>query len=132
MDRPAVKIDSELLRQLGSASASQSIEAVVTLRTPEGQKYLSASQTSQTVKDLMAATASDTDGCQVKTVFPNLQSFVVAAPAHVIKAITEHADVASAIANRQVESMLIEPIKNSPRQVHPEATLKTPRKSKSQ
>ena len=129
MDRPSVKIDSELLRQLDSADAAQSIEAVVTLRTPEGLKYLSAAQTSQTVKDLIAATASDTEECQVKTVFPNLQSFVVAAPAHVIKAITEHADVASANANRKVESMLIEPVKGLVRKVQKTAADKKRPKS---
>lgn len=130
MDRPAVKIDAELLRQLDSANAAQPIEAVVTLRTPQGLKYLSAAQTSQTVKDLIAATASGTESCAVKTVFPNLQSFVVTGPAHVIKAITEHADVASAIANRQVESMLIQPVKTKTPKVNPESPQKTPRKNK--
>jgi hypothetical protein len=110
-------LDPELQRQLAAATEGQSIEAVFTLLAPEDHPVLDPDDVRRRV-DGIVKTAQEASGQAVLDlhVMPLAQSFVVAAPAGVVRAILDSSEVASAMANAQPEDLLIEPVpRSSPR-----------------
>jgi hypothetical protein len=109
-------IDAKLKKRLTDASAQGSVEAVFTLKTPEGQPYLSGAAAREAVDRIVAAAAADTKVRPTRlTVFPNVQSFALSGPPALVRRVAQHDDVASATANHQDEDMLIRPVESRPR-----------------
>jgi len=106
----ATPADPELLRQLDAAEPDQSVVANFTLRPPKGD-LMEAQEVHQKVNEVVKS-AEEEAGQKIHdiNVMPNAQSFALAAPAEVIRAILASKDIASAIANEQPESMAIEPV----------------------
>lgn len=107
---PAV-IDPELRRQLAAVGKDQPIEAVFTLRTPDPSAVLDTKDVHRAV-DRIVKSAQDACGLRVKdlNVMPRVQAFALSAPAGVVEAILDSADIASAMANAQPEDLAIHPV----------------------
>jgi hypothetical protein len=112
--KPSTVLDPELQRQLGAADKDQPIEAVFTLRTPEVNPLLEEKEVQQIVQRIVKS-AQDSSGQQVNDLYvmPRAQSFSLAAPAGVVRAILERAEISSAMANVQSEEMAINPVSRS-------------------
>ncbi|MDX1970723.1 MAG: hypothetical protein SFV23_26390 [Planctomycetaceae bacterium] len=106
-----LQVDPELQRQLASAAADGVVGAVLTLRTPPGRAFLTAAET-QSVVDEILQTLTPAQRASVRRwkVFANTQSFALDAPPALIQRLLLRPDVASAIADRQSETLLIEPL----------------------
>jgi hypothetical protein len=106
----STRVDPELQSQLDSADKDHPVEAVFTLHAPEETPLLGASEVHQTV-DRIVKSAQAESGQEVRdlNVFPNMKSFVVAAPAGVVRAILGSEEIESATANQQSEDLAIEP-----------------------
>jgi hypothetical protein len=100
---PAKKIAPELLRQLDSAEAGvNSVQAVFSLRpTVAGKRFIEPKDTDRVVKQMLQRVQRET-GTKPEDyhVFPNLGSFVIAAPAQFLRRLLEQKEIASAIPNR--------------------------------
>ncbi len=105
-------VDPELKRQLADATDDANVQAVFTLRTPVGQKYLCPADTSNVVEKLIheGSTASRSSPQRVK-VFANAQSFAVSGRPALVRSLLEHSEIASAMANVQREGMAVRPVK---------------------
>lgn len=103
-------IDPELTRQLDTASTGSSVGAVFTLRSPGKQTCLDVASVHEAIREILAA-ARATSGHQEKdlVVMPNIQSFVVDAPAPFVKSLLGNPAIASAMANVQAEDIAIRP-----------------------
>ncbi len=109
-------VDPKLEKQLAELDDASAIEAIVTLRSPEGREYLTAAETEATIAKILSRLKPvDRSRCTVHTVFPNLQSLVLSGPPSVVQAVVDDRDVASATANQQSEDLLIRPVKTSAR-----------------
>jgi ABC-type dipeptide/oligopeptide/nickel transport system permease component len=105
---PKVKIDSNLLKELEqAATGSHEVEAVFALRPPDPpQKYLKPEQTQSMVQNLLARVEQETaEAPQDINVFKYLGSFLVVASANFVRKMLEQDEIASAMANRQPDSM---------------------------
>jgi len=107
-------VDPELERQLSAAGKRGKVQAVLTFRTPKHLKFLSGEETSGKIQAALDKLGDrDRPLCELRNVFPNLQSCVIEAPAHVIRAVLDENEIASATANQQPEDMLIRPVKKA-------------------
>lgn len=105
-------IDPELKRQLAKAKAGELLQAVYTLRTPAGKKFLEADETRTLVERLLKSAQKQCGVAPAQVnVFANLQSFALSAPRELIETLSHTEAIASATANVQSESMLIEPVR---------------------
>lgn len=107
-------IDATLTKQLDEARAAEPVQAVFTLKTPAGESYRSAESAQETMRKIVdeASTHTQTQPSRV-TLFPNVQSFAIAGPQALVRRVAEHAEIASAMANRQEQDLLIRPVKPS-------------------
>lgn len=110
-------VDPELERQLAAGEGSR-VEAVFTLRPPEGCDLMEEGEVRRAVDRIVqsAQASAGQEGCDVH-VMPLAQSFSVAAPAGVVRAILKAGGIASAMANNQTERLAIDPPPRAPRQV---------------
>jgi hypothetical protein len=111
MPTPKATLDPLLAKQLRQASDTEVIEAVFTLRTPAGASQLTPAATRHTVEQLLKRAEKATGAKTSRlTVFENIQSFAVSAPAALIKGLTDAREVASATANQQEQDLMIRPV----------------------
>jgi hypothetical protein len=105
----ASNVDTLLKKQLASAG-KKNVGAVFTLRGAE-RADRSTEETTKLVNDLVRRTeqTSKTKPAQV-SLFANVQSFAVEAPAPFIRALVASDKIASAMANVQEEDLLIRPV----------------------
>jgi hypothetical protein len=111
------KIDPVLLEQLEQAQSSgDAVEAVFTLRPADAsQPVPDPEQTLATVDDLLARVEEETGQApQAHNVFEYFGSFVVRASPLFIADLLEQDEIASATANRQPGSALIDPRNKRP------------------
>ena len=108
--------DPELLRQLDAAAQSDaSLSATFTLRSPSAERPLSPEETKSAVEQIMNRARQATgDRERGVTVFANIQSFAVDAPAPFIKTILGEPEIESASANNQSEDLTIPPVEVTP------------------
>ena len=107
---PLPHIDPELMRQLTHARPGELVEGVFMLRTPSSQACPDASETQDQVQRLLSSARRRSGARDDRlTIFENLQSFALRAPRELVQAVLESPDIASAMANQQPESLLIEP-----------------------
>ena len=99
-------IDPELERQLKDAADGDAVDAVYTLRSPEGKAYLNADETKNMVHRVLADAGVKPQNLKV---FGNVQSFAVTTTPELVRSLINHGAVASAVANTQAEDMTIEP-----------------------
>lgn len=106
------KADTELLRQLDAAAASQAVvEAVCRLRASRSSReILSPERTEVLTRKLLARVEGLVGtGARDFNVFRHLGSFVVCAEAPFVRELLKQPEIASALANRQPESPVIPP-----------------------
>ena len=109
------KVDPALTQQLEDSPAGAVVGAVFTLKTPAGQAYLSSSSASDAVDKIVKDAVDSVKAQPVRvTVFPNVQSFAVYGPPALVRKLIKHPEVASAIANKQNQDMLIRPVTRGP------------------
>ncbi len=110
-DNQTTPVDPELVRQLEAADKNQTIEAVFTLRPAEKSPLLDVDQIKNSV-DRIVKSATKLSGQKVGDihVMPYAQCFSISAPAAVVRAVLEHSEIASAMANVQSEDLAIEPV----------------------
>ena len=108
--------DPELLRQLEAAAQSNtSLSATFTLRSPSAARVLSPAETKSAVEEIMGRARRATgDRERGVTVFANIQSFAVDAPAPFIKTILGQPEIETASANYQSEDLTIPPVHVTP------------------
>lgn len=130
--RPAdPHVDPELARQLSESTPEGTLSAVFTLRTPAGLPFLGAAETQELVQKILHSQAAlAKQSFERLKVFANTQSFALEGPPELIRKILHHPSVASAIADRQSQSMLIAPVSNDVADVAP-PKQKSPKKSNS-
>ena len=104
-------IDPELERQLDDAAEGDTVDAVYTLRTPEGKAYLDPGETKELVHRVLADAGVKPQNLKV---FGNVQSFAVTTTPELVRSLIDHDAVASAVANTQTEDMTIEPTPSKP------------------
>lgn len=105
------KVDPSLKRQLESAPADGSVGAVFTLKTPPGEAYRAAPSARQAMEKIVDDVAAEANVQPARvTMFPNVQSFAVYGPPALVRKLAAHPEVASAIANKQDQDMLIRPV----------------------
>ena len=99
-------VDPELERQLDAAEGDGPVQAVFTLQAPKTNPVLAAddvrSAVARIVQSAKAACGQDVSDLHV---MPTAQSFSVAAPAGMVRAILKNREVAAAIANVQREDI---------------------------
>ena len=104
-------VDPTLVRQLKDTPAQSTVGAVFTLKSPTGAPVASPASAREAMEKIVKEAA---DVAQVQparvTMFPNVQSFAVYGPPALVRTVAKHANVASAIANKQTEDMLIRPV----------------------
>jgi hypothetical protein len=109
-------VDPELERQLRTAGRGDEVQCTITLRPPEGAERMEESEVRKAVDQIIQkAQAASGEKVSDVNVLPRLHSFVLAAPAKVVRAILDVGGIASAMANRQQEDLAIEPVPRSPR-----------------
>ena len=112
---PLPHIDPELMRQLTHARPGELVEGVFMLRNLSSQPCPDASETRDQVQRLLSSARRRCGARDDRlTIFENLQSFALRAPRELVQAVLESPDIASAMANQQPESLLIEPICPAP------------------
>src|SRR5207237_2191601 len=111
MPTPKATVDPLLAQQLRKAPESEAMEAVFTLRTPAKASSLTPAATRATIERLLKRAEKATGAKASRlTVFENIQSFALRAPAALIKALTGFKEVASAAANHQEQDLMIRPV----------------------
>jgi hypothetical protein len=105
------KVDPTLVRQLKDTPAESTVGAVFTLKSPAGEPVVSPASAREAMEKIVreAADVAQAQPARV-TMFPNVQSFAVYGPPALVRSVARHANVASAIANKQNEDMLIRPV----------------------
>jgi hypothetical protein len=104
-------IDPQLKQMLDKASADATVQATFTLTTPQGDPYREAASTQAAVKAVVGQAAAKAGKSPYRvSVFPNVQSFAISAPAALVREVMKHGDVVSATANVQEEELLIRPV----------------------
>jgi hypothetical protein len=122
-------IDPKLARELAGAPAESPVEAVFTLKTPAGESYRSATSAREAMTRMVEKASADAKVQPYRlTLFPNVQSFAVSGPPALVRKLAENAQVASAMANRQDEDLLIRPVKPGPKKA--KKTTRKPAKAK--
>ena len=108
------KVDPALARQLKETPVQSTVGAVFTLKSPAGAPVASPASAREAMEKIVKE-ASDVAQAQPShvTMFPNVQSFAVYGPPALVRTVARHANVASAIANKQNEDMLIRPVTKS-------------------
>jgi hypothetical protein len=109
-------VDKELSQMLdASGDDSQPVEAVFRLRPEAGQVLIDPGVAEQTTKQVLER-AEQTSGQRAHdyNVFRNLGSFMVSAPASLIRAIIQQPEIGGALANRQRGGAKIEPVAKRP------------------
>ena len=105
------KVDPTLKRQLANTAAATPVGAVFTLKSPAGEPYLSSSSARDAIDKIVKEASEEAKVEPVRvTVFANVQSFAVYAAPALVRKLAERSEVASAIANKQDEDMLIRPV----------------------
>jgi hypothetical protein len=81
------------------------------LKSPAGEPVVSPASAREAMEKIVreAADVAQAQPARV-TMFPNVQSFAVYGPPALVRSVARHANVASAIANKQNEDMLIRPV----------------------
>jgi hypothetical protein len=106
------KIDQELRRQMTQAvSGNEIVQAVFTLKPPNAkEKSPKPDEVEKVVKELVKRVEHET-GIEPEdlNVFKYLGSFVVEASLKFVAKLLEQKEIASAIANRQPESLVMSP-----------------------
>lgn len=120
-------VDGELSRMLESSDADRPVEAVFRLRPESGQVLIDPGVTEQVSREVIQraekASGEKTRDCNV---FKNLGSFMVSAPASLIRAILDQPEIAGALANRRPGgSATIEPVAKRPAELPKPARSKT-------
>jgi len=104
-------IDPELKRQLAALAPDKPVQVTFTLRTPEGERFMSATQTRATVDRILSEAAGEARSKPERVqVFANVQSFAVEASRALVQLLLGSKEIASAMANSQEEEMLIRPV----------------------
>lgn len=104
-------VDPFLTQALKEAPVDATVQAVFTLRTPAGQDFRESDSTRATVDKILGKAASSAKAAPHRlVVYPNTQSFALAGPPALVRAVLKHDDVASAMANIQKEDLLIRPV----------------------
>src|SRR5215207_10019944 len=96
----AYPLDPELQRQLAAAPPHQPIEAVFTLAAPADHPTLDPDDVRRRVEGIVKS-AQEAAGHVIRDlhVMPLAQAFALDAPAAVVRAILDSADIGSAMAN---------------------------------
>ena len=107
----AVKVDKELMNQLAAAHDG-TVEAVVKLK-PSGTQIVPAPERMEKLTKRVLDRTSKNSGHKPEryNVFRNLGSFVVAANPGFIRELISQPEVSAVIANQQVGSAMIAPVK---------------------
>lgn len=102
-------VDPALVSQLDAAGAGP-VEAVFTLRPPDGADPMDAGAVREKVAEIVRA-AEESAGEKARDVhvMPLAQSFALAAPPGVVRAVLACKEIASALANSQPEGLAIDP-----------------------
>jgi hypothetical protein len=101
-----------LTRQLDAAEPAQEVSAVFSVRPdPAAKAAPSPEETAALVDDLLERVRQQTGREPGRvTVFRNLGSFAVAAPADFVRRLLEQPEVVTATANVQPQDLLIRPV----------------------
>ena len=126
----AVKVDKELMNQLAVADDG-TVEAVVKLK-PAGTQIVSPPERTEKLTKRLLDRTSKKSGHKPEryNVFRNLGSFVVAAKPGFIRELISQPEVSAVIANQQVGSAMIAPVKKKAvSSLHPKRQQNGPSKS---
>jgi hypothetical protein len=106
------KLDPELLQQIAAAEkANRSVAAVFFLAPTTTHPLPAEKATQSAVKALLKRVGKRVgESPEDVTVFGNIGSFALVAPAKFVKHLARQKEVASAIANLQSQDMLIHPV----------------------
>jgi hypothetical protein len=110
------KIDPELIRQLNKNAATEgSVQAIVGLLPDDPTNVVLSPERTEELAQKVLDRVKKHVGSKEKRyhVFKNLGSFVIDADPRFLRELISQPEVASAMANRQPESMLIAPIKKA-------------------
>jgi len=107
-------IDPELSRQLKAAGAGQDVSAAISLR-PDSARPPEPEETRHRVTTLLQRVERETgERPSASTIFENLGSFAIAAPAGFIERLLAQPEIATATANFRQEDLLIRPVERGP------------------
>ncbi|HEV7474402.1 MAG TPA: hypothetical protein VGN90_10160 [Pyrinomonadaceae bacterium] len=126
----SVKTDPELTQQLDNTSGGESlVEAVVRLRPDDPDQIVpSPERTEELTQKVLERVKKQVGKSEARyNVFRNLGSFAVAAEPEFLRELISQPEIVTAIANRQSQSAMIEPVKKRP---VPERKQKAPRSAK--
>lgn len=105
----SIKTDPELLRQLETAATNQElIQAVFTLRLPKRQALV-PERIEKLTQEVLKRVAVNAGPAKEVNIFRHLGAFSVAARSAFIRALLDEPEIASAVANRQPQALLIAP-----------------------
>jgi hypothetical protein len=109
---PRHRPDPELIRQLDAAGPGQEVSAVFSVRPDPGAEAApSPEETAALVDDLVQRVQQQTGQEPGRvTVFRNLGSFAVSAPADFVRRLLEQREVVTATANVRPEDLPIRPV----------------------
>jgi hypothetical protein len=111
MPTPKPTLDPLLAQQLRKVPDTEEMEAVFTLRAPAKASSLTPAATRAMIEQLLKRAEKATGARASRlTVFENIQSFALSAPAALIKALTGFKEIASAAANQQEQDLMIRPV----------------------
>ena len=118
--KPGISVDPELERQLAAAGDDEAVEAAFSLRAPDENPLIEPAEVQSTVDRIVKA-AQDLTGQKIHdlNVLPRAQQFILAAPAKVVREVLKCAEIASALANKQPESLTIDPVESAPKKLTP-------------
>ncbi len=103
-------IDTVLKKQLQAARDRDPVSAVFTLRSATG-RVLPPEKVEALVRNVVdAATQKSSQSLSQITIFKNLQSFAIQAPAAFVRSVLTHPAVSTATANVRDEELLIRPV----------------------
>jgi hypothetical protein len=109
------RVDPVLARQLRGSDGVRPVDAVLTLREHAGASQQAREPLDTIVARLLAeAERQSSQKATDVTVFSNLGTFAVRAPARFVQTLISHDDVTSAVANVQPEEMFIAPVAERP------------------
>ena len=103
-------IDPVLKRLLAAATRNEPVGATITLRSGDGNRPLSVKETRETVDSLIDRVRRRTGYAPLElSVFENIQSFTLRAPASFVAGLLDEPEIDSALANEQEEDLMIRP-----------------------
>jgi hypothetical protein len=112
------KVDAALTALLGATDHPEPIEAVFRLKPEQGTVLIEPDVTEEVTRQVIERAEQETgQKAGDRNVFRNLGSFMVSAPAPVIKYILAQPEIAAGLANRQHGEAGIEPVRKSPAQL---------------